>query len=566
MQILSITIHNFRSTEDCSFTLGDYSLMIGANNSGKSNVMDALRIFYEKGLKYDHNRDFPKFKTKDSEGWIEIEYQLTEDEHDNLKEEWRRPKSRLKVRKFLKTKEKGTDGKAKLGIYAYNQENKIADEHFYGAKNVQQGKFGDIIYIPAASKLDEHTKLSGPSALRDLLNDILKKLVKSSDSFKKLTTEFQTFSTKIKAEETEDKKSLSGLEQDITADIEEWGAAFELEINPVSESDIVKSLVSYKIIDKTLDERMEAAQFGQGFQRHLIFTLIRTAANYQTLSPSGKKKEFKPDMTVLLFEEPEAFLHPIQQSILCQSLKTISRTQGQQIFISSHSPHFVSHNSDDLPSIIRLNRDDDRTLVGQIDNYALEKIFSDNQEINDLVKDTRYDSETDDLKEEMEAVKYFLWLNPERCGMFFASRVLLVEGPTERVLFNFLFDTGQIKMPKGGVFILECLGKFNIHRFMNILGPFKVRHSVLFDADGGAAPHDKIKKLIEDSKNCYTGKIDTFPNDIETFLDVEKSKKPHRKPQHLMLKLKEKNIAKEKMDLLIEKINELIKTENTKKE
>jgi len=96
MQILSITIHNSRSTEDCSFTLGDYCLMIGANNSGKSNVMDALRIFYEKSLKYDHNRDFPKFKTKDSESWIEIEYQLTEDEHDNLKEEWRRPKSRLK--------------------------------------------------------------------------------------------------------------------------------------------------------------------------------------------------------------------------------------------------------------------------------------------------------------------------------------------------------------------------------------------------------------------------------------------------------------------------------------
>ena len=559
MQILSIEIKNFRSITQCSFKLGNYSLMIGANNSGKSNVMDALRIFYEKGLKYEHNRDFPKIETQENESWLEIEFLLTDNEYENLKEEWRQPNNRLKVRKYLETKEKGADGKAKLGIFAYNQQGEIADEHFYGAKNVQQGKLGDIIYIPAVSKLDEHTKLSGPSALRELLNDILKKLVKTSNSFQRLTSEFQTFSENIKTEETDDKKSLKGLEQDITSDIEEWGAAFELDINPVTEVDIVKNLVSYKIIDNVLNERMEASQFGQGFQRHLIFTLIRTTAKYQTTSTPTKKKEFKPDMTTLLFEEPEAFLHPIQQSLLCNSLKTIGDTEFQQCFISSHSPNFVSHNSDDLPSIIRLDRKSDRTYVGQINKDALTGIFAENQQINDILKGTSYEADLDDLKKEMEAVKYFLWLDSERCGMFFACQVLLVEGPTERMLFNYLFDIGLIVMPKGGVFVLDCLGKFNIHRFMNILGPLKVQHSVLFDADGGKASHDKIKKLIEDSKNDYTSKIDTFPNDIEDFLGVEKCKKPHRKPQHLMLKLKEDNIAKEKIELLIDKVKNLIK-------
>ncbi len=558
MQILSITIHNFRSIEDCTFKLGDYSLMIGANNSGKSNVIDALRIFYEKELKFVHSRDFPKFDTSNKESWIEIEYSLNDNEYENLKEEWKQPKNILKVRKYLETKEKGVDGKLKLGIYAYNQEAQIANELFYGAKNVQQGKLGDIIYIPAVSKLDEHTKLSGPSALRELLNNILQKLVKTSDSFKKLTSQFQVFSKTIKAEKTDESKSLSGLENDITSDIEEWGAAFELDINPVTEADIVKNLISYKVIDKVLDERMEASQFGQGFQRHLIFTLIRTAAKYQTPPVQTKKKEFKPEMTILLFEEPEAFLHPIQQTILCMSLKTIGNIEGQQAFISSHSPNFVSHNSDDLPSIIRLGRKTDRTHVGQIDNDTLTKIFSENQQINVMLKGTSYEADINDLKEEMEAIKYFLWLNSERCGMFFAHKVLLVEGTTERMLFDYLFDTGLIEMPKGGIFMLDCLGKFNIHRFMNILGPLKVQHSVLFDRDSGKAPHEKLMKLIEDSKNEYTGKIDTFPNDIEDFLSVEKSKKPYRRPQHLMLKLKEGKIAKEKMTLLIDKIKELI--------
>jgi predicted ATP-dependent endonuclease of OLD family len=557
MQILDITIHNFRSIAHYIFNLGDYSLMVGANNSGKSNVMDALRIFYEKGLKYEHGRDFPKIDTEDNESWIEIEFSLSNDEHNSLKDEWKQPDNCLKVRKYLQTQEKGSDGKPKLGIFAYNQKGQIATEHFYGAKNVQQGKLGDIIYIPAVSKLDEHTKLTGPSALRDLLNDILKKLVKSSSAFSKLTSEFETFSNNIKTEKTEDKKSLAGLEYDITENIKEWDAAFELNINPVSETDIVKNLVSYKIIDSALNERMEAEQFGQGFQRHLIFTLIQTAARYSPVIVSGKKKEFKPDMTLLLFEEPEAFLHPMQQNTLCMSLKTIGSQTGQQVFISSHSPHFVSHNSDDIPSIIRLCRDNNKTVAGQIGKDKLIEIFSDNQQINDILKGTSCEAEIDDWREEMEAVKYFLWLNPERCGLFFSRYVLLVEGPTERVLLNYLIETEQISMPKGGVFILDCLGKFNIHRFMNILNPLKIKHSVLFDADNEKSPHDKVKKLIEDSKNDQTLMIESFPDDLEAYLNIDKSKKTHRKPQHVMLKLKENKIAEDKLNALTEKVEEL---------
>ena len=212
MQISNVIIHNFRSIAHCIFSLGDYSLMVGANNSGKSNVMDALRIFYEKGLKYERNRDLPKFDTEENnESWIEIEYSLSDNEYDSLKDEWKQPDRRLKVRKYFQTQEQGSDGKTKLGIYAYNQDGQIADGLFYGAKNIQQGKLGDIIYIPAVSKLDEHTKLSGPSALRELLNDILKKLVKSSSAFSKLTSEFETFSDNIKAEKTDDEKSLAVL-------------------------------------------------------------------------------------------------------------------------------------------------------------------------------------------------------------------------------------------------------------------------------------------------------------------------------------------------------------------
>lgn len=547
MKIHTITVHNFRSIADSSFSLGDYSLMIGANNSGKSNIMDVLRVFYE-----------TKFKTEDNESWIDIEFSLNDDEYKNLKEEYKRPRNLVKVRKHLKTQTKGQDGKIKQGIYAYINDT-ISDEHFYGAKNVQQGKFGDVIYIPAVSKLDEYTKLTGPSSLRDLLNDILKKLVKSITAFKGLTSSFETFTKNFKVEKTEDNKSLVGLEQDINAEIEAWETEFELNINSVNEADIIKNLVSFKILDKALGERLDASQFGQGFQRHLIYTFILIATKYQTPEPPKSKKEFSPTLSLLLFEEPEAFLHPIQQSLLCRSLQTISTFDGNQVFVSSHSPHFVSHNADDIPSIIRLNRNEGKTCVGQIEDGVLKQIFADNQKINNLLKGTRYEAEYDDLKDEMEGVKYFLWLNPERCGMFFARQVLLVEGPTERVLVNYFLDTRQIDMPKGGLFVLDCIGKFNIHRFMNILEPLNVIHSVLFDADDSKDYHKKINDLIESSRNETTHKIKMLSTDIEDFMGIEKAKRQDRKPQHMMLKLKEGIIPSDKINSFIDLIKGLIK-------
>jgi putative ATP-dependent endonuclease of the OLD family len=557
VKISEITIHNFRSIAESTFCLGDYSLLIGANNAGKSNVIDALRAFYEK-IKFEDKHDFPKFKTDDDESWMDIEFVLTSDEYLSLKDEYKRSESRLKVRKYFKTKQKGKDGKVKQGIYAYTGD-QLSDDFFYGAKNVQQGKLGDIIYIEAVSRLDEHTKLTGPSPLRELLQSIMNKLVASSVSFNALTEEFQTFAKKFKTEETEDQRSLLLLEREINEDITDWDAEFVLQINPISQTDMVKNLISYNVVDRILGEALEAKQFGQGFQRHLIFSLIRRAAVYQSISLPTNKKDFSPSMTLLLFEEPEAFLHPTQQSVLCRSLQLIGSQEGNQVLISSHSTNFVSYNADDITSIIRLCRQKDRTVTGQIMADDLNRLFNDNQQINSLLNKTKKKIHEDDMRNDMEAVKYFLWLNPERCGMFFAGQVLLVEGTTERVILNYLFNTGQIDTPPGGIFVLDCIGKYNIHRFMNLLGPLKVTHSVLCDCDNGQGDHPIVMELIEGSKNDFTYKIVSFEIDFEDFLGIKKGMSPHRKPQHAMLKLKDGSIPPEKMDSLKKVVQDLIR-------
>jgi len=71
MRAISIMLHNFRTFADATINLSPYALLVGANNCGKSNVIDAIRAFYEKGIKYEESRDFPKFRTSDQESWVE---------------------------------------------------------------------------------------------------------------------------------------------------------------------------------------------------------------------------------------------------------------------------------------------------------------------------------------------------------------------------------------------------------------------------------------------------------------------------------------------------------------
>lgn len=371
MRAVAIKIHNFRTFADAELSLSPYSLLVGANNTGKSNLIDAIRVFYEKDIKYEEGRDFPKFPVADKESWIEIQFEPSPTEFALLKDEYRLPDGTFRVRKYLQSSEVDDEGKSKSGIYAYIG-GALSNSRFYGAKNVQQGKFGEVIYIPAVSKLDEHTKLTGSSALRDLVNNILRKIMDSSPAYATLKTAFSDFESALKTESTPDGQSLQKLEDDISAEISDWGTRFELFVSPVSPDELVKNLIGHRVHDHTLGQCQETKLYGQGFQRHLIFTLIRLTARYNSPQPTAAKKDFSPRLTWILFEEPEAFLHPSQIDALNASMKKIAQDEGNQILISTHNPQFVSRNIEDLPSLARLCKTDAHSTIKQVSKAALQ--------------------------------------------------------------------------------------------------------------------------------------------------------------------------------------------------
>ena len=77
---------------------------------------------------------------------------------------------------------------------------------------------------------------------------------------------------------------------------------------------------------------------GHGAQRSLIFALIEVLADR---SSSLEQQEYM-NWTILLFEEPELYLHPHLMIRLKNALKSISEKENWQVIISTHSPFLCS--------------------------------------------------------------------------------------------------------------------------------------------------------------------------------------------------------------------------------
>ena len=539
MKLRSVHVHNFRGVLDQCFDAKEYSLLVGPNNSGKSTFIDAVRAFYEKeGFKFKPSEDFPHIVTQDDESWVELTFELTSEEEESLADDYRDGSSTLRVRKFFRTAQKKADGKSRAGlIFAYAKSGDLADDAFYGWKNVQGGKLGDLVYVPAISKVDEHAKLSGPSALRDLLSGIMADVVEGGKAFPEFVKQLGTFAETVRTEETEDKRSLSGLESQLNGMIASWDTEFRLTFPPPSAASIIKNLLDWEITDSYHGKPQSVEHYGSGFQRHLIYCLIQLGAQYIGKKKATKKKDFTPDLTLVLFEEPEAFLHPPQQVELARNLRLVASRPSWQVICSTHSSHFASRQASDIPSLVRLRRDAGEMKASQISEADWASIIDANVAINQIAE--KYPKlakslHEDDWKPEMEAVKHFLWLNPDRASAFFANHVLLVEGPSEVAFVNRLVGDGTLKGDHCGLHVLDCIGKFNIHRFMNLLGALGISHAVLHDDDNDRQWNAEINELIVDSRNDFTLDVQSLSGDLESALGIPKARSPHRKPQHVL--------------------------------
>lgn len=577
MKIKSIKIHNFRSILDSpEIILNDFSLLVGANNVGKSNLIDALRILYDDD-KFDSKRDFPKasLNPQDNESWVDVKYNLSDEEYKSLPDYAKKFTNELRIRKYFKSDKQEYFKSGQSNIFAYEDEGAISKNLFHGAKNVSEAKLGRIIFIPSVNKTEDVLKTSGPSPLRQIATFVFEKVAKKSPAFNSLETALSSFESDFTIESSPDGFSIKDLIDDVNKHLEEWQISFGIAIKKIKIDDIIKNLFEHNWKDDNLGgEAIDINQYGQGFQRHIIYTLIKLSAKYVDKRTSSKK-EFIPEFVLILFEEPEAFLHPAQQEILHAGLKEITSKEEEQaqVLISTHSPIFVSRNIDDLTSVIRLQKERGKTRVSQITEINENILFGENAKLLGFLKTKLTETSTpadikseiqnivngtdDSLKLEEESMRYFLWLNSERCSLFFADFVIICEGASEKIFVEYLIKSKWEDLRKNRIYLLDAGGKYNIHRYMNLFELLCIPHSILLDSDGDRKHQKYINEFIDSNKRSQTRSIHKFDPDFENFLSISSVKRLDKKPLNVFQHFRNGKISDAKINELKEIIQRI---------
>ncbi|MBQ9242194.1 MAG: hypothetical protein IJ165_03040 [Proteobacteria bacterium] len=159
----------------------------------------------------------------------------------------------------------------------------------------------------------------------------------------------------------------------------------------------------------------------------------------------------------------------------------------------------------------------------------------------------------DDIAEQYEKFRHQLWMDAERASMFFADKVLLVEGATEKMLFNYLLANQWHDLTKERILIVDALGKYNFHRFISLFEAYGIRHGIMLDNDNNKNEHAAINQLIRDRKTEFTlADPFEFNKDLETHLGLSCPKQGFIKPLNILQKLESGTITQDQIDSLRE--------------
>lgn len=197
---------------------------------------------------------------------------------------------------------------------------------------------------------------------------------------------------------------------------------------------------------------LEMEENGLGFN-NLLYMAVLLAA--MTDAPD----EEEPTLRVLLVEEPEAHLHPQLQDLLMRFLES-EAGKGNQVIVTSHSPHFASAASVERLTVMS------RGPAGTSPRAHLPAQFG----------------------LQPEQLRYLRrFLDVTKAALFFASGVILVEGVAEQLLVPVLARRLGISLPDAGVTVINVNG-VAFPPFTDLFGPDRLPYPLAVISDSDPAP------------------------------------------------------------------------------
>ena len=478
MQIYKIQVENFRLLKNFSIDIEEeLSLVIGKNNTGKTSILSALDKFLNRSdnNKFhfdDFNIDFKEELSEliigdilDPNNYIEkgiklkifieytetynlenlskvmmdldpennrivlgFEYILPYNNYIDLKNDW----ENFRIKEEHKHEE-NDQYKAK-GLYDFLADNFSNYFHFQ-RKSIEINKDTQITnennYIDLDKELintKDIINFKYISARRDVANKDIDKTLSTQTSkiYEKTETKQRQNEAvevfKDKLSETDDQLSriYVDLFHDIIAKVGDFGGIkpneSEIEIiSNLQHRELLKgnTTVVYKHDDHN---KLPEHYNGLGYM-NLIYMIFEIEILIQEFK---REKERKPaDINLLFIEEPEAHTHPQMQYVFIKNIKKllregIKREDGEcrklQYIITTHSSHIVADSDFDDVKYLKKNG------CNSVDAKKLK----------DLKKDY------DERSKEYHFLTQYLTIS--RAEIFFAEKVVLIEGDTERIL------------------------------------------------------------------------------------------------------------------------------------
>jgi predicted ATP-dependent endonuclease of OLD family len=180
-------------------------------------------------------------------------------------------------------------------------------------------------------------------------------------------------------------------------------------------------------------------------------------------------------------EEPEAHLHPHLQDHLARNIEDVRKEDEDtlQLILTSHSTHVPAKLSLANTAIL-FRRDTDSTIDA---HYVLDSI---------------------DPAKDKDAVRFLsLYLDATKSRMFFARRLILVEGIAEQIVVPMLFEqtTGHTLESIGGT-VVNVNGVAFRHFLTIVENGFFKRCVVLTDSDIGTKSENRANNLKADFKGA----------------------------------------------------------------
>lgn len=450
MKLKELIIKNFRGLKGdknkIDFTASNIIFLIGQNNVGKSSYLRAYEFFVnarQKAIKedfYDYNIDIP----------IEIIGVFIKEENDeedaDLNKEpqwidkWVNDENLVQVRK------KWSNVNESFEKETYNPETNDWVTNGFGGLHTKLTKYTP--HAIAISAMENETTLE--EKVNKLIQDDFIKKVKEDfpEKYQAVVNQIKELQGEIigteQVQELNEQlnENFSKVFTDLTLKIE------SKEENNLKAEDAFKKNHSISVERNSTERKETFIQNGHGVIRQALFNFLA----FLKRNKESTRKEY-----LLLFEEPELYLHPKVAFNLRKALYELAEDSPYQILCATHSPMMIDI-SKPHSSLVRITKDSNETT----------KAFQVGEEI------FRKDEER---KQRVQMINRF---NPHICEAFYADKVLLVEGDTETIVYRDLLNRFY---PDEEIFVLNTGSKNNIPFFQEILTNFQIEHYIIHDTD-----------------------------------------------------------------------------------